>query len=413
MGFALLRGASDRKFPFRNRDVTRKNLSRLGATYAVFSGDDVGMTMLGNKWYAQAATSGVANLRYFNGIEDSGVLFEPPQTNLILYSSESNAAWVSIGTSNTNSRSSIIDGKTAPGYTGATAADGKRQAYGTFDGGNEVCYFIVEKNTATSCGMFIYDASGPATVSHIDLNFDTGVVSQVAGSSSAKGAKKLSDSGPNGGVVYLLWQQFSGTASNTRWAVFYPDRDGNGDETILHHAQGVVGDMVTSPIVTTSASQERGQDNLEFAAPVWADESATSVVAEVETLSTEPPAGTGDNLIAVFGNNAIDENAGMIFKSGNAQAFKTLASADEYSDSGVDMYASGGKAAVSVQSTPLLASGKGNTTVSTASATGDPTGFTKCYIGGVINLSNPSCVIKNIQLIPAVLTAAQLEDLSS
>jgi hypothetical protein len=113
---------------------------------------------------------------------------------------------------------------------------------------------VASTNKSPSCILRIYDATGSAYVIGATLNLSTGVASLYAGSGTY-GASVLSNSGPNGGVVYLFWVSGTVTSGHTTSVTFFPTGAGNvAGQIIVHCAQAESGNTPRAYIRTTSSS---------------------------------------------------------------------------------------------------------------------------------------------------------------
>jgi hypothetical protein len=248
--------------------------------------------------------------RYCYSSGRTGLLVEESQENLVLYSSVANAAWVNTGGSLTDTTcTSAIQGQTAPRHASAGANIGKSQDVGVFVGDNECLYALVESDTAASCDIQFYNGTAAATVSRIRLTFATGAVTQVNGACDSSGAIRIG-AGPNGGVLWLLYQikDTTAIAGATRRIVFYPDSAGAGGRTVRHHIQLTESALITSPIVTGAASNTRAADVIvSTRVPSFFNRGQISIVSECITSNDgaiqavfAASDGTTDNLFALI-----------------------------------------------------------------------------------------------------------------
>ncbi|KJK22136.1 hypothetical protein UB46_23805 [Burkholderiaceae bacterium 16] len=130
---------------------------------------------------------------------------------------------------------------------------------------------IIEIDPASVAGaitrLLFYKTSGtPGIWGGVNLDLTTGVASVASGTGTVTyGAVKLSNLGPNGGAVYLLWTATTNAGGETLNAYPYPITDGSasgaGKSVIVHHHQLEAGAYPSSAIVTTSAQATRAADN--------------------------------------------------------------------------------------------------------------------------------------------------------
>lgn len=259
-------------------------------------------------WYydGSAFRQAAANTcRYTSEGGRTGLLVESQDSNVLLYSSQNNAAWVKDAGITTDATAvSIINGKTAIKYTAAATTDKVYQEVGTF-AGTESLYMIVEAGTAATCDVELYDQDTTTSYGRVSLTFSTGAVSTVSGAPDNAYAYKITDSGPNGGkTYYLVVDQSSGPAGNTRRVRFFPSTTAAG-YSYWHHAQlsesGTFNS--TSPIVTTTVSVIRDADVITSSTvPDWWSNSQITVLSSYERIFKT----TGLGLIFASSNGAND-----------------------------------------------------------------------------------------------------------
>ncbi|MGT2505658.1 phage head spike fiber domain-containing protein [Cupriavidus basilensis] len=130
---------------------------------------------------------------------------------------------------------------------------------------------IVEADPGSVAGavtrLVFYKTSGtPGIWGGINLDLTTGVATLASGAGTVTyGVTKLSNSGPNGGAVYLIWTATTNAGGETLNAYPYAITDGTasgtGKSVIVHHHQMEAGAYPSSLIVTTGAQATRAADN--------------------------------------------------------------------------------------------------------------------------------------------------------
>lgn len=244
-----------------------------------------------------------ANTYCFSGENGrTGLVSDIGQTNQVLYSSEDNAAWVDFGTPTIASANSIIFGRTGRKITAGAAGDRTEQVIGTFSAGTESAYMIVEQGTAAAADLRIYDDTGAAIVVRARLTFADGSVSIAAGTPVASGSRKISDSGPNGGVVWQLYFTYTATSGNARRVSVYPAGTASSGYSYLHHVQVCETAFVTNPIITTSAAATTANNVITTSSlpPYW----STSGMSVITVAQNAIPEATGNPIIAVSDGSA-------------------------------------------------------------------------------------------------------------
>lgn len=192
-------------------------------------------------------------------------LVEPAQTNAVPYSSTDNAVWSKSNVTVT-AGTSIFYGYSSMKCTATATSAAISQAVGTFSGSTESIYVIVEQGTGTKSHFGVWDNISAAYVFVAELDFTTGGLSLYATlpvGVATLYSIKISNSGPNGGVVYLCAATYSGTSGHARYITcFVPGVAQSSGYNYLHHVQQVNSSWWTSPIVTGGASRSRQIESL-------------------------------------------------------------------------------------------------------------------------------------------------------
>lgn len=271
----LLHRKNGQRLDLTNKVRGRRSLEALGFTC---SNADPGWYYDGSV-YRQAASN---ECRYSAEGGRTGLLSESSDENLLLYSSENDAAWTVSNATKSAEGTSIINGKTPLKVTASAAGGYINQTVGTTA---TDCYFIiVEQGNSTVADIEVYDGGG-GTVSRIRLTFATGAVSQISGVSDFSGAYRITSSGPNGGATWILYVTASGLGG-ARSVRFYPDAITGTKYSYLHHSQlSTQQAHPTSPIVTQGSSGTRGNDVISSTTiPTWWNNDEITVLATIERM---------------------------------------------------------------------------------------------------------------------------------
>lgn len=130
--------------------------------------------------------------------------------------------------------------------TGASVASGAACAW--------IVVETASSNKSPVCMLRLYDTTAGAYVIGATLNLLTGATARYAGTGTY-GASLLSNSGPNGGTVYLLWVSGNVTSGHATSVSFYPTSDGNtAGAVIVHCAQVEAASSPNEYIRTTTAA---------------------------------------------------------------------------------------------------------------------------------------------------------------
>ncbi|MGT2429232.1 phage head spike fiber domain-containing protein [Cupriavidus basilensis] len=201
-----------------------------------------------------------------------GLLVEEGRTNLLwpsMYGLATAPTYYTI-----SDAASFVQGQTAKKFVmkGVGAPNSPTTNGFQFTSTGAMCMWsIVEVDPGSAAGsntrLTFYKTSGTAGAwGGVMLNLTTGVASLVAGTGAVTyGAVKLSNSGPNGGAVYMLWTATTNAGGETLNAYPYAIVDGSasgiGQSVIVHHHQMEAGAYPSSVIVTTAAQSTRAADN--------------------------------------------------------------------------------------------------------------------------------------------------------
>lgn len=201
-----------------------------------------------------------------------GLLIEEQRTNLLwpsMYGTASAPTYYTI----TNA-ASLVSGQQAIRFVmkGVGGPNSPTTGGTQFTATGAMCQWsIVEADPASVAGavtrLVFYKTSGtPGVWGGVNLDLTTGVATLASGTGTVTyGVSKLSNAGPNGGAVYLLWTATTNAGGETLNAYPYTITDGSasgtGKSVIVHHFQMEAGSLPSSPIVTTTAQATRAADN--------------------------------------------------------------------------------------------------------------------------------------------------------
>jgi hypothetical protein len=346
------------------------------------------------------------SFRFSSECGRGGLLVEDAATNLCLYSSQDHATWASSGSPTKASGTSVITGKNSIKIT-ATTSEYIYQTVGTFSSGTETFAVLVESGDSTTCDIEVYNATTPASIARIRLTFATGAVTTVSGSADASGARVVGV-GKNGGTMYMLWMQITGTELESRRVVVWPSPTTNGKFTYLHHAQLTESDVVSSPIVTTTTSVTREQDVISSASvPAFYRQTGMSIVSEFSSC-----AASGQKAVISLTDGTVGNVALLFLNAGVGSAALIISGATTAESSGVSASDTAQNAiAMSYVSSSITAAMNG-----TASAGANPAGVptvSEMSIGSVLgSIYKFSGVIFSIKFIGSTLSGAGLEDIT-
>ncbi|MCP3022316.1 phage head spike fiber domain-containing protein [Cupriavidus basilensis] len=196
-----------------------------------------------------------------------GMLVEDSRTNLLwpsMYSGTVAPAYYDITNAN-----SLISGGTgkrfvAKGTGGAPASS--IGGNGFTDATQKVAWAIVESDPLSAAGavtQLVLYRTVPSSGFAASVNFN--LTNFTASGSGSYGAFKISDVGPNGGKVYVIWTSYTAVAGETIWTYPYPivtnGAAQTGQSLFVHHAQTELGAYPSSPIVTTTAQATRASES--------------------------------------------------------------------------------------------------------------------------------------------------------
>lgn len=231
-----------------------------------------------------AANVFVPDYRTSNG-ENLGFLSEPTATNLVLYSSENNAAWVGTNASKAAGTSSLIAGKTCFSIAQTDAAGYVVQTIGTYAGsGTETATAIIEQGAnAVASRVVMWNATDGAAVAIAEVNWSAETASLISGTGAVY--VEWHPTGPNGGKVCRLGiaGYTSPAGSKARELRILPDATASNAVIYMHHAQLEAGTTrVSTPIVTLGASVNRAATILSISPlPAWFDQAQYTMFSDV------------------------------------------------------------------------------------------------------------------------------------
>lgn len=217
---------------------------RAGGGYASFSADDLRLV--------------------YDETFDLGGQIEAGGANVLAYTNAATAGWTDAFLSRTTGLADIFGGSDAIRFTNTgSAGPNTLQNRGVFTGSAETTYVIAEKGNATAFSINVYDVqSGTVTVCGTVFTWSTGLAAIAAGSGTC-GAVELTETGPNGQPVYLIWQTCTGTGGNARRISLRPA--GNTTSlfnAIVHHVQHEEQGSYSSPIIAAATPASRSADDL-------------------------------------------------------------------------------------------------------------------------------------------------------
>lgn len=201
-----------------------------------------------------------------------GLLVEEPRTNLLwpsMYGAGVAPTYYTVTNAN-----SWVPGQQAKKFVmvGVGGPNTPATNGSQFTATGAMCtWAIVEADPGSAAGavtrLLFYKTSGTQGIwGGVNLDLTTGVATLSSGSGTVTyGVTKLSNSGPNGGAVYLIWTATTNAGGETLNAFPYAITDGTasgaGKSVIVHHHQMEAGAYPSSVIVTTSAQATRAADS--------------------------------------------------------------------------------------------------------------------------------------------------------
>jgi len=207
-------------------------------------------------------------------------------------------------------------------YSDTSGSDSIFKQNGTFTANPEAYWSFVEHWSAERLRIRMQETGGYNTVAFIevDLHQDDNNAPEVISSSGNvpdSFVRKVAEFGPNGGPVYLIKGAYNpgsqGVDGNGRRFTFYPDRDGNGDGTILHHAQaetrspaGAIGR--SGPIVSGGGSITRNEGVFKINVGDWWPKNELTILMKMRLLSWTPKNTYSNNFVSVLSYNDLSTN---------------------------------------------------------------------------------------------------------
>lgn len=187
-------------------------------------------------------------------------------------------------------------------YSDTSGSDGIFKQNGTFTATPEVYWSFVEHWSAETLRIRMQETGGNNTIAFIEVDLhqndnNAPEVISSGGNVPDSFVRKVAEFGPNGGPVYLIKGAYDpggqGVDGNGRRFIFYPDRNGNGDGTILHHAQvetrspnGTRGR--TGPVVSGGGSVVRNESAFKIDVGNWWPENELTLFMKMRLLSWSP-----------------------------------------------------------------------------------------------------------------------------
>lgn len=283
---------------------------------------------------------------------------------------------------------------------------------------------IVEADLASVAGavtrLVFYKTSGtPGIWGGVNLDLTTGVATLASGTGTVTyGVTKMSNAGPNGGALYLLWTATTNAGGETLNAYPYTITDGSasgtGKSVIVHHFQMEAGSLPSSPIVTTTAQVTRAADSAVVTdlSKIGFNPSEGTVVLQLLV----PPTPSSTRSLLEIGDGTLNNRFYLGASSGNGVLTTSsvggvvgATASDTWRGSAVGAVA---KIALAYSTAGLTMSVNGAAAV-TAALPVVPT-VTKlgigCTAGGV---NPPNTWIQGVRYLPRRAAAAELQTLSA
>lgn len=145
--------------------------------------------------------------------------------------------------------------------TSGSDSDRVGQNSGVLSGDQEIMRVIAEQSSASKWGFRIRNPDDGSDLALLEHTFSDDSLTLDRGSVQDMNVRELS-TGPNGGrLVSVMFRVAGGNSSNidgdVRQLFVFPDRNGNGDSTIIHHVDNGERRFVGAPIVTGSSAVTR------------------------------------------------------------------------------------------------------------------------------------------------------------
>lgn len=187
------------------------------------------------------------------------LLYPTARTNILLHSTDlSDAVWQVNGVTKSDAITLVPGGMAKRITTTGTASLCMYQSLnGGTSGGVQCVSALIEigsSDNATAPRIAIYNGT-TGTIGALNLTVASGITS-LLGVAVDGGARKVANTGPNGGPVYWLWVAGNiGAAGQQIRHFIYPSPGVSGASLIAHGAQIENGSVPTSLIVTTTAAR--------------------------------------------------------------------------------------------------------------------------------------------------------------
>ena len=179
--------------------------------------------------------------------EPDGLLIERTVTNLLsdpFDPDQGDANWAGVnGTMTRVGQNSIYDNQSASAYVNDDAGTDRHiiQDVGNFSTTTyETISMIIETGNAPDCGIGLWDLTAGNWQALGTFNFASGEFSSLSGTGTniRAGAKKITDAGPNGGVVWQVYVTELPSSVNSRRCAFFPSGFvQSGNYSTLHACQ--------------------------------------------------------------------------------------------------------------------------------------------------------------------------------
>lgn len=256
-------------YHWRARDLS---LTALSGQLAAFSRASAGGAILDR--YGRMSVPVHSQQRYEmvdldgDGVpETAGLVLEPQRTNSALWSSDfTNAVWAGASDFTLSAAASILPGQIAQRHlnNNLIVSRSRSQPNGALSAGGDTVFYIVENVNALTTAVGLFDTTLSAFICLAEFTWATRTIAVINGAGTTF-AVKLTETGPNGGPVYLLGVSATGTAGNVRRIYCYPTGVlQNGLAAIVHHGQLEGGALFpTSPVITNGSSATRIRDSFE------------------------------------------------------------------------------------------------------------------------------------------------------
>lgn len=202
----------------------------------------------------QSLSANVAHDSFDPITQQWGYLPEPALTVTTKWTADfSQALWVKSGGITRANATSCISGQVASKLTAAASTDNISQIGATSTSSTQMADCYVEKGTAATSRLEVYNGTSLTAVGNAIINWSTLTVTSTLGTNFSM---QFAGVGPNGGALFLLVAfATSVTSGNIRSFRFFPDTSGGGGYCYLHYGSCVIGTSATFSPVVTNASQ--------------------------------------------------------------------------------------------------------------------------------------------------------------